>query len=184
MEVNYEQMLEHSNRNAHYIKSEIGRKSSSVLNWKENSKKWSVLEVLDHLTKVYELYEPNFKSVIEQSPESNGESSPMQRTLLGRLSIYSQKPKGQKVRFKMNTFSFFQPENHDKLEDAIQTYLDKKEYFNELIKSARKKNLAGRKIPTALGEKVKFYIPECFQFLLAHEDRHLVQIQNILKAAK
>lgn len=180
MEVNFEKILEHSNRNGNYIKIDIASKGPSKLNWKESEKKWSVLEVIEHLNKVYDLYFPNFNKAIESAPENHGQDNILQRTLMGRLSIYSQKPKGQKVRFKMKTFSFFQPNTSKNSLEEVESFLDKKEAFNDFIKRARLKDLKGIKMPTALGEKMKFYIPECFEFILAHEDRHLVQIQNIL----
>ena len=62
----------------------------------------------------------------------------------------------------------------------VDTFIENKNMFNGFIKDARFKNLKGIKIPTALGEKMKFYIPECFEFILAHENRHLVQIKTIL----
>ena len=183
MEVNFEQILEHSNQNGNYIKSDIARIESQKLNWKESEKKWSVLEVVGHLNKVYDLYFPNFQKAIESAPENNGQDNILQRTLMGRLSIYTQKPKGQKVRFKMKTFSFFQPSTMEAPLEVIQQFLTKKEQFNDFIKQARLKDLKGIKMPTALGDKMKFYVPECFEFILAHEDRHLVQIQNILSKA-
>lgn len=182
MDVNFEQILQHSNQNLNFVKSDIATLDSAQLNWKESAKKWSVVEVIGHLNKVFDLYLPNFEKVLDSAIELNGESgTPLQRTLLGRFSIYSQKPKGQKVRFKMKTFDFFQPvHDADTTDETINTFIENKDRFNELIKKARLKNLKGIKMPTALGEKLKFYIPECFEFVLAHEDRHMVQIQGIL----
>ena len=180
MEVNFEKILEHSNNNGNYIKSDIARTEAEKLSWKESDKKWSVLEVIEHLNKVYDLYFPNFEKAIQSATDNNGKDNVLQRTLMGRLSIYSQRPKGQKVRFKMKTFRFFQPEKSESSLEVIEAFVSKKERFNGLIKKARLKDLKGIKMPTALGDKMKFYVPECFEFILAHEDRHLVQIQNIL----
>lgn len=91
------------------------------------------------------------------------------------------KPKGKKRKFKMKTFDFFVPTiDEEKVEQVFSTFQSNKMRFNELIKLARKKNLKGVKIPTALGQKVKFYIPECMEFILAHEQRHIVQIKGLL----
>lgn len=35
------------------------------------------------------------------------------------------------------------------------------------------------KINSALGPIVKFYLPEAFEFLIGHDERHLVQITEI-----
>lgn len=186
MEVIFEKILQHSNRNGNHVKSDIATLDTSKLNWKQSPKKWSVLEVIGHLNKVYELYSPNFEKAIGSAPPINdAKGTPVQRTLLGRLSIYVQKPKGEKRRFKMKTFDFFQPV-HDpqRTDEVINKFLANKDEFNNHIKKARLKNLKDIKMPTALGEKMKFYVPECFEFILAHEDRHMVQIQEVLRKTK
>ncbi|WP_421763472.1 DinB family protein [Ekhidna sp.] len=186
MEVNYEKMLKDSNQIKNYIKTEIASLEDQLLTKKESEKKWSALEVIEHLNKVYDVYLDNFNQAIDRAEELNdNETTDMQRTILGRLSIYANKPKGKKRRFKMKTFDFFRPAVvPEQVHSIIDVYLQKKETFNNLIRRARTKDLKNVKIPTALGEKVKFYIPECFEFILAHEQRHMVQIQLAIDKAK
>ncbi|RED93654.1 DinB family protein [Marinoscillum furvescens] len=147
---------------------------------KKPKKGWSVLEVVEHLNAVYAIYLPNFEKAIANAP-TNKESevgANYQRSVLGRLSVFAMKPKKQKRQFKMKTFDFFEPSG--KGEEVFDQFADYKEKFNELIRQARSKDLSGIKMPTALGEKVKFYVPECFEFVLAHESRHLQQIRDLL----
>lgn len=186
MDANYEQMLQDSNRIKNYIKGDIAKLEEGTLTKKESPKKWSALEVVEHLNKVYDVYLDNFQAAIDQAEMLEENAVPqMKRTLLGRLSIYANKPKGKKRRFKMKTFDFFRPAiAPEQLNEVIDTYLQNKEAFNELIKQARTRNLRDTKIPTALGERVKFYIAECFEFLLAHEARHMVQIERAIDSAR
>ena len=183
MEVNFEQILEQSNKIKNYVKSDIGELSDEILLRKENDKKWSAMEIVSHLNRVYEKYLDNFSKAISSAPDlNNGEIQPYQSTILGKLSIYAMRPKGQKRRYKMKTFDFFNPvTDPEKKHEAIDLFLKNKEQFNDLIKQARNKNLKGIKMPTALGEKMKFYVPECFRFILAHEERHMVQIAEAIK---
>ena len=183
MEVNYEQILEQSNRIKNYIKCDIGELPDEVLLRKQNEKKWSAMEVVSHLNRVYEKYLDNFSKAIDSAPDlANEQLQPYQSTILGRLSIYAMKPKGEKRRYKMKTFDFFNPiTDSENKHEAIDLFLTNKEQFNDLIKRARSKNLKNLKMPTALGEKMKFYVPECFRFILAHEERHMVQIAEAIK---
>ncbi|MEP1035497.1 DinB family protein [Ekhidna sp.] len=186
MEVNFEQLLQQSNRIKNYIKSDVGELPHATLNWKSNEKKWSPLEVVSHLNRVYEKYLDNFERAISSAPLlSDNQILESQSTLMGRISIYMMKPKGKKRRFKMKTFDFFNPVTEpEKKHETLDLFLKNKETFNDLIKQARAKNLKNIKMPTALGEKVKFYVPECFRFILVHEDRHIVQIAGILEELK
>ena len=183
MEVNYEKMLQDSNRIKNYIKGDIANLDEPVLTKKPNPKKWSALEVVEHLNKVYDVYLDNFTKAINDARDlSENESPNMRRTILGRLSISINRPKGSKRRFKMKTFDFFRPAvPPDQTNEVIDSFLNKKETFNDLIKKARTKDLRNVKVPTALGEKVKFYVPECFEFLLAHEERHMIQIAEAIE---
>ena len=60
MEANYERMLQDSNRIKNYIKGDIANLDEETLIKKENEKKWSALEVIEHLNKVYDIYLDNF----------------------------------------------------------------------------------------------------------------------------
>ena len=100
--------------------------------------------------------------------------------ILGRFAIYSMKPKGTKRKYKMKTFDFFQPTEHSKKE-VVDAFVTNKAAFNQLLKEARTKNLKGIQMPTSLGKRVKFYVPECFEFILAHEQRHMVQLAEAVE---
>ncbi|MEP0366281.1 MAG: DinB family protein [Cyclobacteriaceae bacterium] len=181
MEVNFEKLLQSSNEQKHFIEKEVATLSSEVINWKETESVWSVLEVIGHLNQVYELYKPNFIKALDSAPQTVEETQRKQTTLLGKLSVYSMRPKSGKRKYKMTTFKFFEPAISTAVpNETIERFVKNKDQFNGFIKQARSCDLSGIKIPTALGKRVKFYIPEIFEFLLAHEERHLVQIQEIL----
>lgn len=185
MEVNYEALLQQSNQFGNYVKADIATLDQGTLTWKEEPKRWSVLEVISHLNQVYNIYFDNFDKAIDGAPDLDGKVAKKQSTLLGQLSIYSMKPKGSKRRFKMKTFDFFEPTvDLSRTDDTIHLFLKNKERFNAIIRKARLKNLKGVKMPTALGEKMKFYVPECIEFILAHEARHIVQMEEVLEKSK
>lgn len=179
MKPTLDQLLQQSNEHRNQIER-IAKLPNERLTRKPNEKSWCVLEVIDHLSKVYEIYQPNFEKVLAQSTVlDNGHEVTYKNSLLGRLAIAGNKPKGKKRRFKMKTFDFFEPSLESK-ELVIAEFFKKKEAFNYLLKEARTKDVSKVKMPTALGEKYKLYVPECFAFVLAHEARHLVQIEELL----
>lgn len=182
MENLIERLLFQSNAIVEQIKSISETNADEQLLRKNSAKSWSVVEVVDHLNKVYDVYLENFNDALAHAPDLVGEineESRHKRTILGRLSIFSMRPKGSKRKFKMSTFDFFEPSKADS-DEIFQEFFKKKEQFNDLLKQARKKDLNGLKVPTALGKHVKFYLGECFEFILAHEQRHLIQIKEIM----
>ncbi|MEM0940225.1 MAG: DinB family protein [Bacteroidota bacterium] len=182
MENLYENLLQRSNRVKYCVSNKMAQFDSETLNWKQTEKKWSIIEVVDHLNKVYDIYLPNFEEAITSAPELNGKIQEKQQTIVGRLSVYAMKPKGKKRRFKMKTFDFFQPRINVESNKVLAEFNRKKQKFNDLIKGARNKNLVGIKMSTSL-KLMRFYVPECFDFILTHEERHLIQMEEILANA-
>lgn len=177
----YKNLLNRSKVITHFAEEELSAMPSEKLYRKENEKKWSVIEVIDHLNKIYDNYLDNFQNAISHAPiRSDTDRFRFQRTLLGKLSTYSMKPKGKKRKFKMKTFDFFQPVENRDSNEILGTFVANKEKFHKLIEEASTKNLQNIKMPTSLGERLKFYVPECFDFILAHEERHVIQIEDIL----
>lgn len=180
MQNSYQRILKQSKRIEEEVAAIVADPSDECLVLKPSPDIWSVLEVIEHLNLVYDKYLDNLNVVIsEAKPLPKGEQPKAKRTLLGRLSIYSQKPKKKRRRFKMKTFDFFTPSSERSTQNIIADFHSRKNTFHGLIELASGKELRSAKVPTALGEKVKFYILECFEFLLAHEERHLVQIKEI-----
>lgn len=186
MNTTLEKTLQRSNQISNYMETEVQTLPEAILKKKPAAKKWSIIEVVSHLNQVYARYLENFDRAIEQAePNRSEEEQPEKRSLLGRLAIYTNRPKGKKRKFKMKTFDFFEPsENSIAHNETLDLFFKNKEAFNQLIKKARKRKVNGIKMPTALGEKMRFYVPECFEFVTAHEERHIVQIQELVEAFK
>lgn len=177
MKATLENLLQQSHENGKFV-ADLKPLPKEKLTQKPQ-KGWCVLEVVEHLNAVYQVYILNFEKIIDSAPDHEEAADvPVQRSILGRLSVFAMRPKKEKRRFKMKTFDFFEPTG--KGEEALDQFANNKTRFNELIRAARTKDLSGIKMPTALGEKVKFYVPECFEFVLAHEARHLQQIRELL----
>lgn len=180
MHTHYLYLLELSQQHTDWVLKDFSSLPGDTMKWRPSPQVWSALDVIDHLNKVYALYLDNFQRLINEAPIlDDAVKSPVQRTLIGRMAIFGCRPKHGRRRMKIKTFDFFQPTLEDP--KVIMTdFSNNKDRFHTLIKTARNKDVRGIKIQTALGSKVKFYIPECFEFLLVHEQRHLVQIQELL----
>ncbi len=186
MEANFEILLQQSNTIKNFIKDKVVPLDSAYLLRKADEKSWSVLEVIKHLNLVYDKYLVNLENAVANAEQlQEGGVVKKKTTILGSISVYSQRPKGNKRKFKMKTFDFFEPEiNNEELHQTLDDYYAKKNRFNEILRESRLKNLENVKIPTALGERVQFYFYQCLEFLIAHEQRHVVQIKNILSLVK
>jgi len=184
MEANFEILLQQSNEIRQFIEEQVATLDKSSLVSKPDEKTWSVLEVIDHLNLVYDKYLDNAWRAVENAKDlSDGHIMKRKTTILGSLSVYSQRPKGQKRKFKMKTFDFFEPGVHlEEIDKTLNQYFKNKSRFNEILRKARLKDLERVKIPTSLGENVQFYFYQCMEFLIAHEQRHVVQLKSLISA--
>ena len=179
MDTYFESLLERSNRIESFVRESVAQIGDQI-NHKENPDKWSFVEVVEHLNLVYDVYLENFEKALQGLRQlESGEDQKLQTSIMGRLSIWSQRPKNKKRRFKMKTFDFFQPEVDGK--KVLDAFYANKERFSSVIKDARLKDTRGVKVPTALGQRVKFYVPECIDFVITHEERHIVQMEEVLE---
>lgn len=180
-------ILERSKEVGLLVENQFQKRSDDILHWKESEKKWSVIEVIAHLNLIYECYAPKFEVALRNAKkrEEGGARERQQSTILGKLSIYSMKPKGSKRRFKMATFDFFEPNLHSgQVDVTLVDFLENKAQFEGFVEESKHLDIRDIKVSTALGERVKFYLPECFDFIMSHEERHVVQIQEILEKAQ
>ncbi|WP_343488303.1 hypothetical protein [Allomuricauda sp. d1] len=155
-----------------------------------NTKSWNVLEVLEHLRIAYSLYDKKIENALVGSPSSNLDSWSFKARPWQRFLIEGQRPKGKKRPFKIKTLKRFEPLLDDKSlsEEASDSIFENFFTAYQLLKSSivesRQKQMKHRPFASAIGPVVRFYLPEAFEFLICHAERHLVQIEEILASQK
>ena len=64
----------------------------------------------------------------------------------------------------------------------FKNFFDAHESLKESILASREKLMDHKKFSSAIGPIVRFHLPEAFEFLICHAERHKVQIEGILAA--
>jgi hypothetical protein len=146
---------------------------------------WSVLQIVDHLHIVYDLYRPRIQQLLDALPRTHEPVGCFYPGWLARLSIASQRPtEHDERRWKMKTLTRFEPaestETSTEPDTAFRALFADLEHLAGAVKAARYREVRRRKIVSGVGPLVKFYLPEAFEFLLAHTERHAVQIRETL----
>ena len=157
----------------------------SQLTYQPSSKSWNVLQVLEHLSIAYSLYHDKIKDALTAS--SNAESSVWQYQpgFWNRFVIQGQRPKNGKRPFKMKTLKKFEPTPSNAIEQmdvvtVFKNFFDAHESLKESILASRTQQMDHKKFSSAIGPIVQFHLPEAFEFLICHAERHQVQIEGIL----
>lgn len=141
---------------------------------------WSIAQVLEHLN----FYSRHYIMAIEKSIHLN-QSRPGEYFSPGWLGDYFtrlMKPGAdnsisKKMKAPGNALPSARPEARQVLDEFIQW----QHQLITLLQISRSVNLESIRIPTSLNKMLKLKLGDTFRFYLAHEQRHFVQIRNILK---
>ncbi|PCJ63611.1 MAG: hypothetical protein COA58_15860 [Bacteroidetes bacterium] len=153
--------------------------SKNALNHKESLEKWSVLECLEHLNLYGDFYNPEIKRSIETSqtkPDKTFKSG-----LIGNYFVNTMLPK--KKLNKMKTFKDKNPSGSSLDTRVIDRFIRQQKEFLELLQNSRNINVTKTTTAISISKLVKMRLGDTFRFIVAHNERHLIQADNALKQA-
>lgn len=158
-----------------------------ILTYKPHAKQWNIVEIVDHLNAAYKLYRFRFDELLPKLAASN-ENIEIQPRGMAKWSIRSMSPNKGKRKSRMKTFKRFYPATDlvqptsAAVNRTFDLFYDHQQHLKQVILESRTKNVKQAKITSAIGPIVKFYLPEAFEFLIGHEERHLLQAEEYLAA--
>ena len=153
------------------------------LDTKPSTEQWSISECFKHLNLTLEIYLPQMTTIVNNSEKYPAKKDVFKPGLLGKLAVKAIKPKADnQIPYKMKTFDRLKP-NNAKVNPVkeIDQFL---EYQNEILTimdGLIKVNLKKPKTTTAVGQVLKMSVGDALHFLVAHNQRHIVQAQKVFK---
>ncbi|MEZ4756131.1 MAG: DinB family protein [Flavobacteriales bacterium] len=149
--------------------------------------RWSVMEVVQHMN----LSSGHYHRLLQRlyANENNGLRfrSTFTPGLLGQYSVNAMTPKPNgDIPMRMRTLRMFDPARTAQLDpgDELAPLLRFREMlqgFMGLLERARTRGLEGEKVTSTLGPIVRFKAGDAFRFPIAHQERHFLQIDRLLK---
>jgi len=157
--------------------------SKDQLRWKSNENSWSIIECLEHIVLSGDYYLKEIKKKFDKKIPSNTPINIQYNPgLIGNYSTKSMEPKEGKIKVKMKTLKRMKPGKSqldtDRIIDKFQNY--QKETLALLDKS-RFYDLGKIKINSSLGILIRFKLGDAFRFVIAHNQRHMLQAKNVMK---
>lgn len=147
-------------------------------NQKRKDGGWSVAQVLTHLNFYSAFYLPHLERVIA---EHEGNSIHFSSGWLGRYFTKLMRPDGRgDVSKKMKAPGNATPtDTHYKMM-VLDTFIADQHRLLHLLKQSGNANLNVR-VPISISKLIRLKAGDTYQFLVAHEQRHFVQISRLLK---
>jgi hypothetical protein len=139
--------------------------------------RWSVAQIIEHLNSYGRYYLPRIKtSLAETNHVSSAYYTP---GWLGDYFTKSMLPKNNgQVTNKMQAPKDHRPSNDIDNRSVLEEFLQQEYLLLELLDKAETVNLEKIRIPISISRFIKLKLGDTFRFLIAHHQRHFVQIEN------
>ncbi|HZH99934.1 MAG TPA: DinB family protein [Flavisolibacter sp.] len=161
---------------AEHIKS--GDKNKLV--YQLDKKKWSIVQILEHLNAYGRYYIPVMEKEINGSKA--GRNAWFETGFWGNYFTNSMKPTNvYEIRNKMKAMKAYTFPNSLNVDQVLKEYIDQKRQLLELLDKSKNTNLNAIKIPITLTKLIRLKLGDALRFLIAHEQRHMVQARNTMK---
>lgn len=151
------------------------------LNYCSEEGKWSVIQVLEHVNAYNRHYLPLVeKSMIHITKDV---SAWFVSGFLGNYFVNSMMPKNVfEVGKKMRTGKAFAPSKSVNVDSVFKEFFQQQNKLLSLLEVGRRRNLNSIYVPTTFSKLIKFKLGDILRFLVAHEQRHMIQARNAIKA--
>jgi hypothetical protein len=141
--------------------------------------RWSVAQVIEHLNTYGRYYLPKLQQAINSANSSSTEW--FVPGWLGGYFTKSMMPKADgTIGNKMKTFKGHDPAPEIDALKAIQEFEQQEVWLLQLLDKAGGVNINRTRIPISIAPFIKLKMGDVFGFIIAHHQRHFVQIENII----
>ncbi|MBL7739857.1 MAG: DinB family protein [Chitinophagaceae bacterium] len=163
--------------------SHLQKEQVSVLTLQPAAGKWSVAQVLEHLNSYGRYYLPAIERSLAKSEATAAEwfkpgwignyfTKIMQPGNDGKLTNKFKAPKEHTPVLKLD------------VNTVIHTFLEQQHHLLNLLDEAKGKNIGRIRTPISISRVIKLKVGDTFRFLVAHEQRHFIQIRNVVSELK
>lgn len=146
---------------------------------------WNAVDCIEHLNRTYDWYLPQIEKSLRQSRPSSHNNLTYQSGYIGDKMTEGSRPSKGKIRFRMKTFKKFEPHTDDKeVETILNTFRKNQAQFESFIRQAEPYDLGKIRVVSAIGPILRFKLGDCFRFIIAHGERHLLQCAKLLEKSE
>lgn len=143
--------------------------------------KWSAIQAFEHLNSYGRYYLPAIEKAMQDTKLTKEWFTP---GWLGDYFTNMMLPKNGVVTNKMQAPKDHRPPPNLDVKLVFEEFLKQQHQLLNLLEAAKKKNISAIRVPISISKLFKLKLGDTFRFLIAHEQRHLVQVHLALLACK
>ncbi len=159
--------------------------SPDVLSRSPGPGKWSLIQIYVHLNLAYEAYSDKIDQLLARLPDTDT-VSPIALKGLSGFFIRSISPRDGKRKWKVKTLPWFRPKaimpQPESQEKVFATFLHNQAHLKAAILASTHKDCRKGRLVSAIGPLIRFRLPDCFEFILSHAERHMIQAEKVINS--
>ena len=145
--------------------------------------KWSVAQIIEHLNTYGRYYLPKLREARKHS--AAGAKLYFTPGVLGGYFTRSMKPRADgTIPNKMKAFKNHTPDQNIDSKTVLDEFERQELLLLQLLNAALNINIEKVRIPVSIAPFIKLKMGDVFAFLIAHHQRHFVQISHVLSEVK
>lgn len=147
--------------------------------------KWSAAQCLVHLNGYGRYYIPQLQAALQRGEQKHLAARPVFRSSwLGNYFTGLMKPQEDgALRSTMQAPKGYRPAPEADAQAVIAEFVQQQQQLLELLDRAEKVDIARLKVPTSLSKFIRLSAGDTLRFLIAHEQRHILQALRALRVA-
>jgi len=155
----------------------------NLLNVRPERNKWSIAECFEHLNLTLEIYLPQIQEILKQPEKYPRKNETFKHGWMGGFAVKAMQPKADdRLTFKMKTFARLNPSPAENdAASKVKKFNDWQEQTLEVLNKVEDIDLKKPKINTAVGSILKMGVGDALHFVIAHNQRHVLQAQKVLQ---
>jgi DinB superfamily len=174
--------LEADTRQLILIAVHLQKEDSEILLKQPAPGKWNIARVLEHLNSYGRYYLPAIEKSLEADQPAKEKFS---SGWLGNYFTKLMKPGVDgKIGNKMNAPKNHRPRPDTDIKSALDNFLEQQQRLLQLLEAAKQKDIGNIRTPISISPFIKLKVGDTFRFFIAHEQRHFLQIGNLLALVK
>lgn len=150
------------------------------LAYSPDKEKWSVMQVLEHLNAYSRHYLPKIEK--ELAIVTEGNNGIFTSGYWGDKFTKMMKPTNvYQIKNKMKAMKAYTFTNNLNIQAVLKEFMAHQDQLIKLLELAKSRDLNNIRIPITLTSMIKLKLGDMLRFLIAHEQRHMIQARNTLK---
>lgn len=145
-----------------------------------DKQKWSVVQILEHLNAYNRHYLPLIEKELAVVTKDN--NAWFESGYWGEKFTKKMKPTNvYQIKNKMKAMKAYTFSNNLNIDTVLSEFMAHQEKWVKVLEMAKGRDLNAIRIPITLTSLIKLKLGDMFRFLIAHEQRHMIQARNTLK---